>query len=90
MEIDHLNAAPVKLEPSLQIQFLSRCPQCGHKHPLAYMPPLRSSMCPECGIDRSDVSPPVTVESVITDGVVRFGNAMLKIGAWLSRFANRK
>lgn len=79
-----------EFEPSLSLTLLPRCPSCGHKHPGAYNPPLRDlEHCPACGGPAAQAGAETDVPVAVTDRGVRFGIALLRAGAWLTKLARR-
>lgn len=76
-------------EPSLSFSVLPACHVCGGKHPLAYVPPQPDDQCPECGAPAYEPGAPRDVPAVITDGRLRLGSALMRVGAFFHRIAGR-
>lgn len=86
------NGAASYIEPSLGVTFLPRCPHCGGKHPLAYMPALPDGVCPDCGTLLAEAPAEIVVPAELTgrDVWTSIARACLKAGKhfallWRSR-----
>lgn len=75
--------------PSTVVQFLPRCEVCGEKHPLANNPPVSSPTCLQCGALAPSPAAPVDVPAAATSRWLRFGNLLLRIGAFFHRIAEK-
>lgn len=83
-------AIPGQYEPALVLRFLPRCEVCGEKHPLANNAPLDSPTCLKCGALVPSPAAPVNVPAMMaTSGWLRFGNLLLRIGAFFHRLAEK-
>lgn len=76
-------------EPSLRMNVLRGCSNCGAKHPLAYNPPLPAHECPGCGHPIIPPDPVIVPNSITTDGRFRLGNWLMRIGEKLQRLSQR-
>ena len=80
----------IGVKAEAQVQFLPRCPECGHKHPRAYNPPLMTNYCPQCFSPAPPVGETIDVPAVATDRRIQLGQLLLRIGAFLRNLAERK
>jgi hypothetical protein len=83
-------ARDFRFEAAAQVQFLPRCPSCGHKHPRAYNPPLTTDFCPKCFSPAAPAGEPIDVPAVATDRRIQLGKLLLRICAFLRNLAERK
>lgn len=87
--LDNRPAAVGHYEPAMSMTVLRGCVTCGHKHPLAYTPPMPADKCPGCGRPVQAPSAPMSVPAVVTDVRLAIGNLLLRIGAKLHRLNKR-
>jgi len=82
-----MHNAQLVFEPTLTARFLPRCGKCGHKHPLAYQPPIESDKCLACGASVAVSPSEFTASAVATGGLgLRFGFWLLKVARRLAAF----
>lgn len=74
-------------EPHVTATFLPRCPECSHKHPLAYNPPLTDLSCPGCGKPRPEAGTTIDVPAVVTDRRLSIGALLIRFGKFLQRLS---
>lgn len=84
-------AAILQYEATMRVQAWPRCARCQHKHPRAYMPPLDSDTCPECGRQHPAPAPAVFVPAAVTvrGGWVWLAALLQRIGNALHRLSRR-
>lgn len=70
--------------PTLGLQLLPGCPNCGAKHPLAHKPSLPPGECPGCGAELEPAPPARMARAVLVGLRPRLGLGLIRFGLWLN------